>query len=59
MDFSSEYKLKMKIDEFCKENNIDEGEAKKMFIKNYLLDDEGKSTDEMFGEMLHGKKEEE
>ena len=58
MDFSNEYKLEKKIEELKKEAGLDDKEVKKIFIKKYLLDDEGKSVDEMFGEMLHGKKEE-
>lgn len=58
MDFSKEYKLKMKIDELKSETGLSDQEVKKLFIKSYLLEDEGKSTDEAFSEMLRGKQEE-
>jgi len=59
MELSKGQRLKNKIDEFCNENNISEEEAKKMFLKNYFLpEDGGKTPDEMMGDFLHPKREE-
>jgi len=60
MDFSKEQKLRNKIDDFCKENNIDIEEAKEMILKSYFISEkEGKTVDETMSEFLHGTKESE
>ena len=58
MELSKGYKLKMKIEEFCKENNIGEEEAKQLFYKEYLLKDEDDieiDPDKSFSDFIHEK----
>jgi len=61
MEFSKGYKLKMKIGEFCKENNIDEKTAKQLFIKEYFVTDENDTEvdpDKSFSDFIHKKDKE-
>ena len=58
MELAKSEALKQAIESFKKLYDVDDAEAKKLFIKEYLLEGEEKSTDEAFSEMLHGKKEE-
>jgi len=57
MDFSKGQKLRNKIEELKSETGLDEESVKKLFIKEYLLEGEDKSADELFSEILRGKKE--
>jgi len=53
MDLAKSEKLKLKIEELKRETGIDDSEVKKLFIKNYLLEEETeKTTGEMFAEFL-------
>ena len=52
MELSKDYKLEMKIDEFKKETGLSDSEVKKLLIKKYLLEDEGKSTHQKFADWL-------
>ena len=58
MDFSNGQKLRYKIEDFKKETGLSDKEVKKIFIKEYFLEGEDKSADELFSEMLRGEKEE-
>ena len=52
MDLAKSEKLKLKIEELKRETGLNDSEVKKLFIKEYLLDDEEQTTDEMFAEFL-------
>jgi len=52
MDLAKSEKLKLKIEEFKRETGLDDKEVKQLFIKEYLVENEGKSTNEIFGEWL-------
>jgi len=58
MDLSSGQKLRNKIEELKAETGLTEKEIKQAFVKEYMLENEGKSVDEMFSEVITGKKEE-
>ena len=58
MQLSKEQRLRDKIDTLKEEEGLTDSQVKQLFVKEYLLEEE-KSTDEMFGEMIRGKKEEE
>jgi len=59
MRLSKKGELEMKIEELKKETGLSEQEVKDLFIRTYLLDNEKEDPDKLFGELLHGKKEEE
>ena len=59
MRLSEGQRLRDKIDTLKKEEGLTDKQVKQLFIKEYLMDEEEKDPDEIFGELLHGKKDNE
>lgn len=58
MEISKGEVLRQALEKVKERTGLSDDEVKNLFIRDYILDKE-KSTDEMFGELLHGKKKEE
>jgi len=52
MNLSKRGELELKIESLKRETGLSDKEVKKLFIETYLLEDEEKSPDEIFGEFL-------
>jgi len=58
MQLSKGQRLRDKLDTLKKEEGLTDKQVKKLFIEEYLLEDE-KSPDELMRDFLHGEQEEE
>ena len=58
MELSKGQILRNAVDEVKERTGLDDKAIRQLFVKEYLLDEEEKDPDKLFGEMLHGKKEE-
>lgn len=58
MEISKGEVLRQALEKVKERTGLDDTSIKQLFIKNYLLGEEEKDPDKLFGEMLHGKKEE-
>ena len=59
MELAKKEYLRQALEELKERTGLDDNGVKRLFIQEYLLGEEKKSVDEMFSELLHGKKEEE
>jgi pyrroloquinoline quinone (PQQ) biosynthesis protein C len=56
MELSKGQRLRNKIEELEREYGISEAEAKQLFIKEYLLDEDKPSADEILANWLKGNR---
>ena len=55
MDLSKGQKLRNKIEELKSETGLDDDSVKQIFVKEYLLGEEKKSSEEIFSEWLRNQ----